>query len=162
MKNEPFHLDVNGQYEIQLLPDELQALDLVVVEPGVFHVLVDGRAYHAEVIATDRAALTYTLRVDNQKFTVKVRDYYERLVHELGMNAGSGHKENLVKAPMPGLVLEVLAQPGQTVEKGDALLILEAMKMENVIKAQGPGTVKSVAVTKGQAVEKGALLLELE
>ena len=63
---------------------------------------------------------------------------------------------------MPGLVLDVLVTPGQKVEKGDALLILEAMKMENVIKASGEGVVKSIQVTKGAAVDKGQLLVEME
>ena len=63
---------------------------------------------------------------------------------------------------MPGLVLEIQVQAGQTVSKGDTLLILEAMKMENVLKAAADGVIKSIHVQKGAAVEKGALLLELE
>jgi biotin carboxyl carrier protein len=63
---------------------------------------------------------------------------------------------------MPGLVLNVLVQAGQEVAKGDALLILEAMKMENVIKASGDGKVKSVKVKQGEAVDKGLLLVEME
>jgi biotin carboxyl carrier protein len=63
---------------------------------------------------------------------------------------------------MPGLVIKLLAEPGTKVQKGDPLLILEAMKMENVIKAIGDATVKSVGVTQGEAVEKGHLLIEFE
>ena len=63
---------------------------------------------------------------------------------------------------MPGLVLSILVEPGQAVQKGDVLLILEAMKMENVLKAAGDGTVKNIAVAKGAAVDKGQLLLEME
>jgi len=59
-------------------------------------------------------------------------------------------------------VLEIQVQAGQTVSKGDTLLILEAMKMENVLKAAADGVIKSIHVQKGAAVEKGALLLELE
>ena len=55
-----------------------------------------------------------------------------------------------------------MAEPGKTVQKGDPLLILEAMKMENVIKAAGEGRVKAVKVQQGVAVEKGQLLLEME
>jgi biotin carboxyl carrier protein len=63
---------------------------------------------------------------------------------------------------MPGLVLNILVSPGQAVQKGDPLIILEAMKMENVIKAAGEGHIKAINVLKGAAVEKGQLLLELE
>jgi biotin carboxyl carrier protein len=69
---------------------------------------------------------------------------------------------NTVKAPMPGLVLNIVVEPGQTVEKGDPMIILEAMKMENVIKAAGEGRVKAIKVQKGMAVDKGQLLIELD
>jgi len=67
-----------------------------------------------------------------------------------------------VKAPMPGLVLDILVEPGQSVQKGDNLLILEAMKMENIIKASGSGVVKNIPVHKKDAVEKNQLLIEME
>jgi 3-methylcrotonyl-CoA carboxylase alpha subunit len=66
-----------------------------------------------------------------------------------------------VTAPMPGKVLRVLAAEGQTVARGDGLIILEAMKMENRIVAEGDATIVRVAVAEGQSVEAGALLLEL-
>ena len=65
-------------------------------------------------------------------------------------------------APMPGMVLNVLAEAGQTVEKGDALLVLEAMKMENLIKATAGATVGSIEIAEGQAVEKGQLLIKFK
>jgi biotin carboxyl carrier protein len=84
------------------------------------------------------------------------------LVKKLGLSVAAGQKVKEIKAPMPGLVLDVMAKIGQTVQKGDGLLILEAMKMENVIKAQGDGVVKLVQIEKGQTVEKGAILVEME
>jgi biotin carboxyl carrier protein len=63
---------------------------------------------------------------------------------------------------MPGMVLSVSVAEGQQVQKGDPLLVLEAMKMENVIKSPGEGTVKSIAVKAGAAVEKNALLIRFE
>jgi biotin carboxyl carrier protein len=66
---------------------------------------------------------------------------------------------NELKAPMPGLVLRIVAQPGDEVKKGDALLVLESMKMENVLKAPGAGIVDKVLVTTGNAVEKGQPLV---
>ena len=70
-------------------------------------------------------------------------------------------KANVVKAPMPGLVLRIIAKEGDTVKKGDGILVLEAMKMENVIKADGDGTIKRICVSEKQAVEKNTLLVEL-
>ncbi|MCL4120534.1 UNVERIFIED_CONTAM: hypothetical protein GTU68_029062 [Idotea baltica] len=63
---------------------------------------------------------------------------------------------------MPGLVLDILVVAGQSIQKGDKLLVLEAMKMENNLKAVGDGIVKKVAIQKGNTVDKGDLLIEFE
>ncbi len=161
-KNEPFHIAVNDQYQLDILPEEAAHLDIVADGLGRFHILHEGQAFRAEVLQADYAARRFTLRIDGQLYSVHIADFYTRLARQLGMGAGSGHKMNIVKAPMPGLVLQVLVQPGQTVRKGDPLLILEAMKMENVLKAANEGMVREVAVHSGQAVEKGATLVVLD
>ena len=63
---------------------------------------------------------------------------------------------------IPGTVLEILIEPGQSVSKGEDLMILDAMKMQNSLKCNMDGIVKSVAVKKGDKVSKGTVLLELE
>ncbi|MBK8555937.1 MAG: acetyl-CoA carboxylase biotin carboxyl carrier protein subunit [Lewinellaceae bacterium] len=162
MTQEPFQLSVNGQHDFHLDPDLARALDIVPNGDQQFHVLHEGKAYKIELIESDYSNRHYTLLVNGQKHVVQIADFYDRLINALGLHAGGRQKLNVLKAPMPGLVLEVMVKPGQTVEKGDNLLILEAMKMENVLKAQGDGTLKAVHVEKGQAVTKGLLLLEFE
>ena len=66
-----------------------------------------------------------------------------------------------VKAPMPGNIWEVKCEIGQKVVLGDALVVLEAMKMENDIVAPGPGTVAAIHVVKGATVDTGTLLVTL-
>ncbi len=73
--------------------------------------------------------------------------------------AGAGER---VAAPMPGNILSVNVAAGDTVKKGQVLMILEAMKMENEIMAPCDGKVTAVAVTKGAAVESGALLCTIQ
>ena len=80
--------------------------------------------------------------------------------HSRSMNNGSGAKLNNIKAPMPGLIIDLRVTTGQTIQPGDTLLILEAMNMENIIKSSGAGIVKRVAVKKGDSVEKGQVLIE--
>ncbi|MCL4157718.1 UNVERIFIED_CONTAM: hypothetical protein GTU68_034634 [Idotea baltica] len=63
---------------------------------------------------------------------------------------------------MPGLILDVLVEEGQSVEKGQALIILEAMKMENVLKAEKEGVIARICVEEGIAVDKKAVLIEME
>lgn len=162
MKKEPFHILVNDQHRLDVHPEEAHNLDVVPDGTDAFHLLENGQAFHAELIAADYAKRTYTFKINGVKFNVAIADYYDRLLKDLGMQGTSTHKVNIVKAPMPGLVISVLVEPGQAVQKGDPLIILEAMKMENVIKAAGDGIVKSVSAQKGQPVEKGFTLLDLE
>jgi biotin carboxyl carrier protein len=162
MKN-PFQISVNqGQYSFEMEPETAQNLDVVPNGDGKFHVLKNGKSYQAELISADFDARSMQIRVNGRQFSVHIADQYERLLKQLGLTVGGFQKMNMVKAPMPGLVLQILVEAGQKVEKGDQLLILEAMKMENVLKATGEGVVKSVKITNGQAVEKGAVLLEME
>ena len=67
-----------------------------------------------------------------------------------------------LRAPMPGLIVQLRVKVGDTIAAGDGLVVMEAMKMENELRAQAAGTVRAVHVSVGAAVEKGALLVELE
>ncbi len=71
-------------------------------------------------------------------------------------------KESEIKAPMPGRVLEIMKNPGDSIVKGDGILVLEAMKMENVIKSPVDGIIKKIVVEKNQAVDKNELLVEFK
>ncbi len=159
--HEPFSLTVNDLYQFALEPAAARGLDVVSAGEGKFHVLKNGQAHELELVSADYAQRVFTFRSAGNLFEVKIADRYERLIRELGLSSGGGQKQNAVRAPMPGLVLNILVQPGQAVQKGDPLLILEAMKMENVLKAAADATVKNILVQKGVAVEKGQLLIEL-
>lgn len=162
MISDPFQIAVNDRYDFEAGPEEAKNLDAVPDGHGKFHILHNGRSYHAQLLEVDYARRRYSIRLNGSKYTLKIADHYERLMQQLGLNTAGTHKINAVKAPMPGLVLQVLVEPGQSVQKGEPLVILEAMKMENVIKSAGEGQVKIIKVVKGAAVEKGQLLLEME
>jgi biotin carboxyl carrier protein len=81
-------------------------------------------------------------------------------LHNLGLDNIAAKKINDIKAPMPGMVLNILVGEGQQVKKGDSLLVLEAMKMENVLKSPTDGMIKKVVAIKGTAVEKNQLLIQ--
>ncbi|MEN9415161.1 MAG: hypothetical protein RLZ62_1465 [Bacteroidota bacterium] len=159
---EPFLATVNSQHEFNISPEHALDLDVVTEADGVLHVILNNKAYRAELLSADDANHLFVLKIDGNEYHVNIADKYDRLVSQLGLKAGGQQKANQIKAPMPGLVLNVLVEAGQEVTKGDALLILEAMKMENVIKASGDGKVKSVKVKQGEAVDKGLLLIEME
>ena len=139
---------------------ETQAWDLVKIADGYFHILYRNKSYRAEVIRTDSETKTFTFKINGRNYSVTLKDKFDLLLEKMGMNNTAGSKVNTIKAPMPGLIIDLKIQIGDTVKQGDALLILEAMKMENILKSPGEGIVKSVKVKKGDSVEKGQVLVE--
>lgn len=113
-------------------------------------------------IGVDRSAKTVTLLYNNQKYTAKITEPMDELLKSMGLENALVPKIAEVKAPMPGLVLDVLVSVGQTVEMGEKILVLEAMKMENAIKSPTAGTIASIHVSKGQAVDKNFVLIRFE
>lgn len=135
--------------------------DLRELKAGSYHLLLDGVSYSLDIIASDTVAKRHVFRLNGKKVTVQLEDRYDTLLKELGMDAASAKKTDHLKAPMPGLVVDVPVKEGQQISKGDTLVILEAMKMENALKAVADATVKKINVQKGQAVDKNAVLVEL-
>ncbi|HEY0608782.1 MAG TPA: acetyl-CoA carboxylase biotin carboxyl carrier protein subunit [Chitinophaga sp.] len=129
---------------------------------GNYSILMDGRSYTAQVLNIDREAKMVTLEIDHQLYEVAIEEPIDQLLAAMGIKDALTHKVNDIKAPMPGLVLKVLVEPGQTIRKGDPVLVLEAMKMENVFKSAADAIVKAIKVAPGTAVEKGEVLIVLE
>ena len=141
------------------LDDKVITPDILEVRDGVFHVIIDNRSYNAEVIQHVPEEKSFRIRVNNNVYTVALRDKFDELLKALGMdNQTSGRAADL-KAPMPGLVVEVAVSEGQSVQKGDKLVVLEAMKMENILKASADAIVKKINTVKGRTVEKNEVLI---
>ncbi|MCU0431982.1 MAG: biotin/lipoyl-binding protein [Bacteroidia bacterium] len=136
------------------------AFDLIKDAAGRMHVLHKGRSHNVEILRSDKAAKTLTLLINGRSYDIQVADKFDLLLKSLGMDKASSAKVNELKAPMPGLVLDVVVSEGQEIKKGDALVVLEAMKMENILKAPADATVKKIAVKKGTAVEKNQVLIQ--
>jgi pyruvate carboxylase subunit B len=125
---------------------------------GAVLVVADGRPVVATV---ERDGKTARVTVGGHVVEVSLRTETDLLLERFGMDAADTGAEREVRAPMPGLVLRVLAAPGEAVEAGQGLVVLEAMKMENELKAPAAGTVAAVHAAPGAAVSKGDLLVEL-
>ncbi len=134
--------------------------DVVQVHEGYFHIIHDHKSYRVEIVKTDPATKTFTWKINNHQYTVHLKDKFDLLLEKLGMNHAAGSKVNSIKAPMPGLIIDLKVKEGDEVKQGDPLLILEAMKMENILKSPGDGVVKSIKIKKGDSVEKGHVLIE--
>jgi len=134
--------------------------DLVALGNGQFHIRYQNQSYPAEIIKIDRETKTVDLKVRGHRYSVRLKEDMDILMEKMGMNATGAGKINAIKAPMPGLIIDLRVQEGAEVQAGDPLLILEAMKMENIIKSPGKATVKKLKIKKGDSVEKGQVLIE--
>ncbi len=145
-----------------ILNGEASDLDMIHESENRLHLIHNNKSYTVELL--DRDALTgmSSLVVNGKRYEVELKDDYDLLLDRLGLDLTAASKVNELKAPMPGLVLRTLVEPGDEVKAGDSLLVLEAMKMENVLKAPADAKVKSLGVEKGQAVEKNEILIHFE
>lgn len=134
---------------LQLLPDTVLRLLTVDGRPRVLGVESLGRGVWALASAGERCE-------------VEVVDERTRHIRSLAAAPDRAAAGGLLKAPMPGLVVRLEVEPGQTVAPGAGVIVLEAMKMENELRSPAGGRVKSVLVRPGQAVEKGQVLVEFE
>ena len=135
--------------------------DVIEIRDGKFHILVNNKSYSAEIVEVIHAEKKVTVKINQTVYNVSIRDKYDELLHELGMDNANTKLAADVKAPMPGLVLNVMVEPGQLIKKGDAIVVLEAMKMENILKASADGEVKKIHVKKGDKVEKNQVMVNL-
>jgi biotin carboxyl carrier protein len=136
-------------------------LDAYLNRNGILCFLFNNHSYKAELISYNEIDKIAMVKLNNAPYEVKLKDDSDILLEQLGLG-GKSHKAQNIKAPMPGLVLSLNVNEGDSVVKGDGLLVLEAMKMENLIKAHSDGKVKKIYVTKGAKVEKNQPLIEME
>ena len=138
--------------------DKTYRVDLSVAGDGsTFSLLVDGHSY--DVVA-DVGPGGVTVQMVGERFVVAVEDDRERVAHAVAGQRAGGRQE--LRAAMPGIVVDVKIAVGDTVAEGDAMVVLEAMKMQNPLLAEAPGRVSRVLCKKGEAVAAGALLVEIE
>ena len=121
-----YKLSVNNSTPIELSESDLKNLDAVSIEKKQFHILKDNKPYHAEIISTDFIAKKYTVKVNNNTYEVAIANPLDSLIKDMGFEVGLAKQVNAIKAPMPGLILEISVVVGQEVKENDSLLILTA------------------------------------
>lgn len=164
-----YYVTVDGERrEVELTPDgvrldgegELEAEIATVPGSDLRHLLLDGRGY--PLLAERGGGKGWSFRVGGRRVRAAVEDERTHAIRELagGPETGEGPRE--LRAPMPGLVVRILVGPGQAVEAGDGLVVMEAMKMENELSARTAGVVAAVRVEEGQTVNQDDVLVTLE
>lgn len=155
---------VNNKYDFIVedtshTKNTLSDLDIIEIKKGSFHIIKANISYNAEVLKANTEEKSFIIRVNGNKYTVQLKDKYDELLEKLGMNNTSAAKIKDVKAPMPGLVVDIRVKEGDEIKKGDALVVLQAMKMENILKCPADVTIKRIHVKKDDAIEKNQLII---
>lgn len=143
-------VDING---------EPHRVDFQTIDEGaLYSLLIDN---HSWQVLVERNGDEYRVSIDGELYVVNVQDERSRKIQKALTRAAKDTGEFVLKAPMPGLVRGVPLQLGQEVQKGQGLVILEAMKMENELRSPRVGVVSDIHVKPGDAVELGQALVVL-
>jgi biotin carboxyl carrier protein len=149
----------NGQIFID---DQPFSIDIKSLSNNQFHILKDHKSYNAELIHYDAELKLVTLKIEGHKLVLEVKNRMDILLEKMGINQAVTTKIENIKAPMPGLIIDIKVAEGEKVEKDQAIMILEAMKMENILKSPQNGIIKNIKVKKGQSVEKNQVLIDFD
>lgn len=161
MKNN-FKVKVNSKWDFNIPKEDITTLDVVKLKGKNYHLIEEYKSFQGEIVDSNFNDREYSVKINGSVYDISISNQLDQLINKMGFSNGSTKNVKLIKAPMPGVVLEINVEVGQTVSEDDALLVLEAMKMESTIASPSNGVVKAIAVNSGDTVEKGNLLIEFE
>jgi biotin carboxyl carrier protein len=151
-----------NEFEFEFNQEDIDGADVINTGEGEFNIIRNGRSVNVQLLETDVMGKYLKVEVEGEFYTMQIRDQLDQTLDTMGFNNVSTKQIKEIKAPMPGLVLEVSVEVGQELAEGDRVLILEAMKMENSICIHANAKIKNILVKKGQPVDKNQVLIELE
>ncbi|MCH7574270.1 MAG: hypothetical protein IIA59_04005 [Candidatus Marinimicrobia bacterium] len=152
-------LRADGKHPVVRLDGVDTKVDGVQLSPYSWSLIIDGQSHHLSIRPSRNG---YQVLLREQTYQVELRSEVQQTVARLGIGivATSDHGE--IRAPIPGLVTSLAVASGESVSKGDTVIVLEAMKMENEMTAPFAGTIGQIFVKPGDTVEKETLLLVIE
>ena len=159
VEGQTFEVDLTGEVP-RVDGEEVDAEMTAVPGRPTRLLLVDHRSH--TLVARQAESDGWELYLDGERFDADVVDERTRAIREMTGQTAAELGPSPIRAPMPGLVVSLAVEEGDTVEAGQSVAIVEAMKMENDLKAESDGVVSKVLVAAGEAVEKGAVLVEFE
>jgi len=160
--NKTYRVEVNSDFEFKLSVSDISKADIIRLSQSKYHVLHNNKSSITEILETNFNAKSYKVKVNNNTYNININNYLDDLIKQMGFELSASKLINEIKAPMPGLILDINVKIGQEVKEDDALLILEAMKMENIITSPRDGIIKTISAVKGKAIDKNELLIEFE
>src|SRR3982751_3678136 len=136
--------------------------ELAEIEGSPVRMVKLGSHVYRVVVQKRQGRGRYTLWVDGYRFETEALDERTRAIRDISAASATPSGPAPIVAPMPGMIIRINVKPGDRIEAGQGVVVMEAMKMENELRATSAGVVKTVEVAPGTAVEKGAILVSLE
>jgi biotin carboxyl carrier protein len=175
LKNNTFETNMKHQIkigsqslELDVAPEKISStngeVDFTTLQltPDKAIIKLNNRVFTIRILSDSEDGKSSQVSLNGKTAEIEIKTETDLLLEKLGGNGGRSASAKNIKAPMPGLIVKIHLQPGDSVEKGQAILNFEAMKMENQLKSPGMGVIKQILVSAGDKVEKGQLLVELE
>ena len=153
-------IEVSKEGKDLLLDGTSSDYELIKRTDASFTIIKATKIYHVEILSLDGRKAS--ISINNKAHKVEISSHMDQILEELGMNASSANQVKEIKAPMPGSILSVNVKENDTVQAGDPILVLEAMKMENVIKSPGDGVVNKIHISEKENVEKNQVLITFD
>ena len=150
-----------NEFVFSFTADEIAAISIIQTPSGGFNIIRNHKSVHAKLVSSDVTGKKVAVEVEGESFDIEIKYELDQMLEVMGFGIATTRQIKEIKAPMPGLVLEISVADGQEVKEGERILILEAMKMENSIMIHADATIKKILVKAGQAVDKGQVLVEL-
>ena len=134
-------------------------IDCQPLSPHSYSLILNGKSHFLSIRSHSQG---YEVTVDHHTNIVTIMDEQQLLLKKFGFSSSEKNQTGEIITQIPGLISQIFVSVGSTVDTGDKLFILEAMKMENEINSPLSGTVKNISVKSGVAVEKGTIIMEIE
>jgi biotin carboxyl carrier protein len=152
----------NQEFLLKDLEKLKEQLSIVKIEENHWHMLYQNQSISLKLIAKNMEDQTAEWRINGKTVFSKYQSELEVLLQSMGLNNQSQKKIKELKSPMPGLIKKIIVNIGDQVQKGEPLLVLEAMKMENILKSPADVKISQIKINEGNTVEKNQVLLIFE
>ena len=155
---------LNSNTLLDLIKSSLEKYEILEINyPNKEIILLkDQKKFKCKILKHNYEDQSYIVKVNGNISTIRIIKPAEKTAEKIGINKNTSLNVNTLKAPMPGLILEILVTKSVTVKKGDPIIILEAMKMENILTSPIDGVIKNIEVKAQQTVEKNNVLIRFK
>lgn len=141
--------------------DKLHEVDIVMVEDGVYSLLMNGKSYIVRLMEGDTSK-KYNVSTAKRSFDLEIIDAETRYLMSRKGNDELEDAGNQISSPMPGKVVKIPVKTGDKVDVGQTVIIVSAMKMESEYKAGKAGVIKEILVKEGDTIEGNQALITIE